>query len=59
MWPGYGENIRVLDWILRRCSDDLEISNIAVETPIGYIPKKGVYLFSMNTKKLLYKTQYI
>ncbi|VDN53774.1 unnamed protein product [Dracunculus medinensis] len=41
MWPGYGENIRVLDWILRRCSDDLEISNIAIETPIGYIPKKG------------------
>lgn len=34
MWPGFGENLRVLDWILRRCTDEAG----ARETPIGYIP---------------------
>lgn len=34
MWPGYGENLRVLKWILERCSGTAE----AVETPIGYVP---------------------
>ncbi|BFZ12658.1 hypothetical protein BsWGS_15697 [Bradybaena similaris] len=38
LWPGYGENIRVLDWIIRRCEGD---SSIAEESPIGYLPKKG------------------
>lgn len=38
LWPGYGENIRVLDWILRRCDGD---DSIAFESPIGYIPKDG------------------
>uniref|UniRef100_A0A0M3HPW7 Phosphoenolpyruvate carboxykinase [GTP] n=1 Tax=Ascaris lumbricoides TaxID=6252 RepID=A0A0M3HPW7_ASCLU len=38
LWPGYGDNIRVIDWILRRCSSD---ATIAEETPIGFIPKKG------------------
>ncbi|KAK6028283.1 phosphoenolpyruvate carboxykinase [Ostertagia ostertagi] len=38
LWPGFGENIRVLDWILRRV-DGTE--DIAEETPIGYIPKRG------------------
>ncbi|MFN3527883.1 MAG: phosphoenolpyruvate carboxykinase (GTP) [Candidatus Altarchaeaceae archaeon] len=35
LWPGFGENIRVLEWIIRRCKGE---ENIAVETPIGYIP---------------------
>ncbi|WP_239476479.1 phosphoenolpyruvate carboxykinase (GTP) [Nocardia arizonensis] len=34
LWPGFGENIRVLDWALRRLDGDAD----AVETPIGYVP---------------------
>ena len=34
MWPGFGENSRVLEWIFRRCDGDGE----AVETPIGLVP---------------------
>ncbi|KAK7115036.1 hypothetical protein V1264_000984 [Littorina saxatilis] len=37
LWPGFGENIRVIDWILRRCKGE----DIAVESPIGFIPKPG------------------
>lgn len=35
LWPGYGENSRVLDWILRR----LDNEDCAQESPIGYLPK--------------------
>lgn len=34
IWPGFGENLRVLKWILSRC----EGKGKAVETPIGYTP---------------------
>ncbi|MFC1938620.1 phosphoenolpyruvate carboxykinase (GTP) [Chloroflexota bacterium] len=34
LWPGFGENLRVLDWIVRRCQGRAE----ARETQIGYIP---------------------
>ena len=34
IWPGFGDNMRVLMWILARC----EGSSDAIETPIGYIP---------------------
>lgn len=34
IWPGFGDNIRVLEWILNRC----ENSANAKKTPIGYIP---------------------
>ncbi len=37
LWPGFGENSRVLEWIFRRCDDDAE----AVETPIGLVPAPG------------------
>jgi len=37
LWPGYGENSRVLKWIFERCSG----SAPADETPIGYVPKEG------------------
>lgn len=34
MWPGFGENMRVLEWILARCDGELD----AKSTPIGEIP---------------------
>ncbi|MEG0338928.1 MAG: phosphoenolpyruvate carboxykinase (GTP) [Oscillospiraceae bacterium] len=34
VWPGFGDNMRVLMWILARCNGNVE----AVETPIGYVP---------------------
>ena len=34
IWPGFGDNLRVLEWILARCEDKVE----ANETPIGYVP---------------------
>ena len=37
MWPGFGENSRVLEWVFRRCDGDAE----AVETPIGLVPAAG------------------
>jgi phosphoenolpyruvate carboxykinase (GTP) len=37
LWPGFGENIRVLAWIFRRCNNAAE----AVETPIGLVPPAG------------------
>ena len=36
LWPGYGDNIRVLEWIFDRCNDKVE----GVNTPIGLIPRK-------------------
>jgi len=35
LWPGFGENARVLKWIFERTSDDAQ----AIETPIGYLPQ--------------------
>ena len=35
IWPGFGDNMRVLMWILDRCEGKAD----AVETPIGYEPK--------------------
>ncbi len=35
IWPGFGDNLRVLEWILDRCADKAD----AVETAIGYLPK--------------------
>ena len=37
LWPGYGENSRVLAWIFRRCDGRAE----AIETPIGLVPPVG------------------
>ncbi len=37
IWPGFGDNMRVLAWIIKRCEGTIE----ADETAIGYLPKKG------------------
>jgi phosphoenolpyruvate carboxykinase (GTP) len=37
LWPGFGENSRVLEWVFRRCEGTAE----AVETPIGLLPAEG------------------
>ena len=37
LWPGFRENVRVLEWILDRCNNKVE----ALKTPIGYIPRPG------------------
>ena len=34
LWPGFGDNLRVLEWILKRCDGEVD----AQETAIGYIP---------------------
>ena len=34
MWPGFGDNLRVLEWILKRCDGKVD----AEETAIGYLP---------------------
>ena len=35
IWPGFGDNMRVLDWMLKRIEGTVD----AVETPIGLVPK--------------------
>jgi len=37
IWPGFGENLRVLEWIVERCRG----GNGAVESPIGLLPAAG------------------
>jgi phosphoenolpyruvate carboxykinase (GTP) len=44
LWPGYGENLRVLDWVLKRCAGTVG----ANETPIGNLP----HAEDLNTKGL-------
>ena len=44
IWPGFSENLRVLEWIIERCEGRAE----ALETPIGYLPTPQ----SINTQGL-------
>jgi phosphoenolpyruvate carboxykinase (GTP) len=44
LWPGFGENSRVLEWVFRRCEGKAD----AVETPIGLLPAEG----EINTEGL-------
>ena len=52
IWPGFGDNLRVLEWILKRCEGKVD----AEETAIGYVPKaEDINLegldFSLDTLK--------
>ncbi|MDX6602086.1 MAG: phosphoenolpyruvate carboxykinase [Solirubrobacterales bacterium] len=44
LWPGFGENSRVLEWVFRRCDGSAD----AVETAIGLLPSEG----DINTEGL-------
>jgi phosphoenolpyruvate carboxykinase (GTP) len=44
LWPGFGENSRVLEWVFRRCEGSAD----AIETPIGLLPAEG----AINTEGL-------
>jgi phosphoenolpyruvate carboxykinase (GTP) len=44
LWPGFGENSRVLEWVFRRCEGTAD----AVETAIGLLPAEG----AINTEGL-------
>ncbi len=37
LWPGFGDNSRVLEWVFRRLEGKVE----ADETPVGLVPRKG------------------
>ena len=39
LWPGYGENSRVLKWIIQRVASDP--AGAAAETPVGFVPAPG------------------
>ena len=55
IWPGFGDNMRVLEWIINRCEDSVD----AVETPIGFVPNpediniEGLEDVSLDTIKEL------
>ena len=35
IWPGFGDNLRVLEWIMKRCFNEAD----AETSPIGYLPR--------------------
>ena len=55
LWPGFGDNARVLEWVFRRCDDAVD----AVDTPIGRVPSKrgldtaGLQIDSADLEQLL------
>src|SRR5258706_14459602 len=55
LWPGYGENLRVLRWIMERCRGEGRV----VETPIGWVPAadgidtRGLDVASATMRELL------
>ena len=57
IWPGFGDNMRVLDWMLKRIAGEVD----AVETPIGFVPNaediniEGLDDFSIDTLKGILK----
>lgn len=56
LWPGFGDNFRVLEWIIKRCEDKVD----AQETAIGYVPYaddinlEGIDFSKEQLKDILY-----
>jgi phosphoenolpyruvate carboxykinase (GTP) len=54
IWPGFGDNIRVLEWVLNQCNKTGDsLSNSAVSTPLGITPT----ITGINTDGLTEKTK--
>ena len=55
LWPGYGDNLRVMEWIIKRCTGAVG----ADESPIGYLPRtadlnlEGVDVSESTLRELL------
>lgn len=55
LWPGYGDNLRVMEWIIKRCAGQTG----AAESPIGYLPRpedlnlEGVNVSESTMRELL------
>jgi phosphoenolpyruvate carboxykinase (GTP) len=55
LWPGYGENMRILEWIFNACDNTVE----TIDTPIGFVPNKkdinvkGIDSVAANLDELL------
>ena len=48
LWPGFGDNLRVLEWIIKRCENEVE----ARETAIGYLPNpEDINIEGLNLDK--------
>jgi len=41
LWPGFGDNSRVLKWMFERTEPGIDRKQGVVETPIGFVPAKG------------------
>jgi len=41
LWPGFGENSRVLKWIFERCDTPTKEDAKAKKTPVGFVPVEG------------------
>jgi phosphoenolpyruvate carboxykinase (GTP) len=56
LWPGFGDNLRVLEWVLERCAGRGQ----AADTPIGYVPtldsidRKGIDISDTVLRGLLH-----
>ena len=55
LWPGYGDNLRVMEWIIKRCTGAVG----ANDSPIGYLPRpadlnlKGIDVSEQTLQELL------
>ncbi len=53
LWPGFGENLRVLQWIIQRCKGEVG----AKETAIGYLPNEhGLDIADLNIEPAVWES---